>query len=293
MPTLDALSTRAIHAATSVLELLGIRCTGTKVLRNSSNTTILIQPASIVAKVTTTTGQVWAHVKDRLQREIALAIYLKEKGLPVISPANMISPEPHETGGLHMTFWQYVEPENTDRPNPEHLAPHLSDLHIALKSYPQPLPFMSPALTETKMALNYLTRLEVFQAKDLDFINQVWAETETALKKLSDTIQPLHGDAHPGNVIYSKGQFIWTDFEDCCSGLIAWDLACLTQSTQDNIEPILTAYGLPVDATELELCQKARHLQGVAWTACLAHRFPDRRNEALTYFNKWRASINS
>jgi Ser/Thr protein kinase RdoA (MazF antagonist) len=37
--------------------------------------------------------------------------------------------------------------------------------------------------------------------------------------------QPLHGDAHPGNLPASRDGLPWIDFEDVCRGPVEWDLA--------------------------------------------------------------------
>ena len=292
MAELDELGVRAVRAAVSVAESLGLACDETEVLGNSANTLILLQPVSTVARVATTTGQVWDHVRDRLHREVALATYLQKEGLPVVSPVDTIDPGPHEFDGLQMTFWPFVDADSSERPSPEQLAPHLADLHLALQSYSEPLPFMSPALEETRSALDYLGRKGSLSSEDLDLLNRVWAESERSLASLSRLSQPLHGDAHAGNVICRDGQFLWTDFEDCCSGPVAWDLACLTQSTADRIESVVAAYGTPVDIREVNTCVRARRLQGIMWLSCLSCRFPERQAETSEYLERWRDSIS-
>ena len=192
-----------------------------------------------------------------------------------------------------MTFWEYMNHDASSRPSPEQLAPHLAELHIALRSYPGALPFLSPALEETKKALDYLQRSEALQPEDLNLLNRAWTQIEKYLVTLSDATQPLHGDAHPGNIICNDGRFLWTDLEDCCSGPIAWDLACLNQSLLGNYGLVLAAYGLPANESDVDLCSKARRLQGVVWLSCLAHRFPSRHAEASTSFHNWRESLDS
>ena len=215
---LDALGVRAVHAAISVAKSLGVRCTDTEVLSNSANTLVLLKPVSIVARVATTTGLVWVHVEERLQREVALATYLKTQGIPVVPPSDVIDPGPHESDGLQMTFWEFVGEDASARPSPEQLAPYLAKLHTALRSYPGSLPFLSPALDETNEALDYLEQSETLRSEDLDLLKREWIEIEGPLVSLSNTAQPLHGDAHPGNVICNRGRFLWTDLEDCCAG---------------------------------------------------------------------------
>ena len=44
------------------------------------------------------------------------------------------------------------------------------------------------------------------------------------LSELRSPVQPLHGDAHLGNVL---GGPLWNDWEDTCLGPVGWDAACL------------------------------------------------------------------
>ena len=40
-------------------------------------------------------------------------------------------------------------------------------------------------------------------------------------------VQPLHGDAHAGNLIATRDGLLWIDFEDVCRGPVEWDLATM------------------------------------------------------------------
>ena len=59
-------------------------------------------------------------------------------------------------------------------------------------------------------------------------------------------VQPIHGDAHSGNVL-AGGR--WLDFDEACAGPPEWDLACLRHrllvfgELGDEIVAALAAYG--------------------------------------------------
>jgi Ser/Thr protein kinase RdoA (MazF antagonist) len=84
--------------------------------------------------------------------------------------------------------------------------------------------------------------------------------------------QPIHGDASLSNVLYTSGGVIWNDFEDVCSGPIAWDLAGLVDSARARgesdayIDTILNAYSGP-DLHELAVFIDAHRLYGAVWDA--------------------------
>jgi thiamine kinase-like enzyme len=101
--------------------------------------------------------------------------------------------------------------------------------------------------------------------------------------------QPLHGDAHRKNTLKTSKGLIWTDFEDACSGPIAWDLACFIRTSGENPDTALASYGGELEAEQLEPFFAARDLQGAVWGAILSTRFADRRKRAEEWMAVCRA----
>jgi hypothetical protein len=64
------------------------------------------------------------------------------------------------------------------------------------------------------------------------------------------------------------------DFEDTCSGPLAWDLAPATASPRLDGPRVLAAYREPVDAAALAVCQQLRQLYLTVWYALYAERLP-------------------
>src|SRR5262249_33302345 len=91
-------------------------------------------------------------------------------------------------------------------------------------------------------------------------------------------IQPLHGDAHLGNVLSGPGGPLWNDWEDTCLGPVGWDAGCLlvTSGLQDA-RTALAAAGIRLDAAELALWGEARGLQAAVWRALIYREHPERR----------------
>ena len=101
--------------------------------------------------------------------------------------------------------------------------------------------------------------------------------------------QPLHGDAGAGNLMATGRGWVWHDFEDTCSGPVAWDLAASTASQRLDGRRILAAYGEPVDAAKLAVCQQLRRLHLTVWYALYAERLPDLRSRAAQLLALWPA----
>lgn len=287
----DDLQRRAVRAAVEVLDALGVDSTETRVLGNAANTLVLLLPSLVVARVATTTSQVWANAEERLQREISLVTYLREMSVPVVPPSQRLPPGPHCADGLHMTLWEFVDGEAARRPSSVELAPHLARLHAVLRDCPVQLPFVSPAIEDARAAIAYLEHVDGAHLRYTAAMYQEWLELQEALQSTADAIQPLHGDAHPGNVICHGGSVLWIDFEDCCCGPVAWDLACLTQGDSGALEEVLSVYGTNTDMATVELCNRARELQTVVWISCLAVRFPNRQADLLGHLEGWHNAV--
>src|SRR5205807_3205096 len=97
--------------------------------------------------------------------------------------------------------------------------------------------------------------------------------------------QPLHGDAGAGNLMATDAGWVWHDFEDTCTGPVAWDLAASTASPRLDGPRILAAYG-EVPA-QLEVCQQLRKLHLTVWYNLYAERLPDLAPRAAELLALW------
>ena len=104
----------------------------------------------------------------------------------------------------------------------------------------------------------------------------------------STPAQALHGDAGAGNLMATGDGWIWHDFEDTCSGPVAWDLAASTASPRLDGSRILAAYGDPVPA-QLAVCQQLRRLHLTVWYALYSERLPHLRSRAAELLALWPA----
>jgi aminoglycoside phosphotransferase (APT) family kinase protein len=83
----------------------------------------------------------------------------------------------------------------------------------------------------------------------------------------------VHGDSHPGNVLWTADRPLWSDWEDAHLGPLEWDLGCLVAGARlrgDDFgwaEAALGAHGGPYDARLLDACVDARVAQGAAYLA--------------------------
>ena len=141
---------RALEAAVSVVESLGVVVERPVILADSNNTIVWLAPAPIVAKVGT------SHFLDAelesLTRELAVAAHLSQHGAPIVAPPGDLPAGPHRWRGL-LTHWQYVEPIGEVGLEPAETAAVLGAVHDALAAFPGLLPPFDLELADARRLL--------------------------------------------------------------------------------------------------------------------------------------------
>lgn len=264
-----------------------MHCAEPVVLRDGSNVLVHLAPAPVVARVASLTANVRPDIAATMAKDVALAGYLAENGIPVAAPSGELPPGPHRLWGRHVTFWTFVEHEPDHVWRPEQVGPLLAELHAAMRYFPGALPSVPPLDVVT--ALGYLGDDPLLTARDrtglLDAARRIEAMSFTA-----ETV-PLHGDAHPGNLLATPNGPVWTDFEDAWHGPIGWDLACLMGTGRLDGRAAVASYpNLPEDSVLAPMLM-ARRLQTLVWSMVFLRRFPSpqRHADVLARLAEWRA----
>ena len=257
-------------------------------LADDSNVLVHLAPAPVVARVATTTALVRPQPVEWLAREVAVAGHLASRGVPVVAPSEELPPGPHSHDGFDLTFWRYVEQETATPPEMSEVATGLASLHDALRDYPGELPYLEPALAEVVRMLDYAEAHALLSVGELEELRAGHARLAPLLAGATGQPQPLHGDAHVGNVLVTREGALWSDFEDTCRGPVGWDLACLMRGSAIGEETVLRAYGGRPSREELEPFLEARELQGIAWLTITSEHFPERRGWVQERLRAWR-----
>ncbi len=268
-----------LRAAIAVAERFGIRTTDPAVLSDGANLIVHLAQAPIVARVATLTAAVRPRIRQSFTQEIALASYLRDEGVPVVAPASDLPPGPHSESGWTISFWDHVPaPADDAAIDVASFGTMLRDLHEVLRRYAGPVePFGTgaPPLGDIEI---YLRQVETGErpgsAVTADDIALIRADLADLLARPPDPVQPLHGDAHPGNLIAGPKGFVWSDFEESCRGPVAWDLASFARTRRFDPAPALAAYGHIPDLT---VALRLRALHGLIWWAVFAEADPKHR----------------
>jgi Ser/Thr protein kinase RdoA (MazF antagonist) len=278
----------AVRAAVAVAARFGIRSTEPAVLADGANIVVHLRPAPVVAKVAASTPAVRTDNQDWLQRELDVSAFLTAEGAPVVPPSPEMPATTHRDDGQVMSFWRYLPPADPARPlrpDEETIGSMLRDLHAALRRYPRTLKVLAP-----------LQDIPAYLARPQARVNQEGkAALAAAYQRLTAELdlaaaqQVLHGDAGVGNLMATDRGWVWHDFEDTCSGPVAWDLAASTSSQYKDGKRILAAYRDPVDLVQLAVCEQLRRLHLTVWYNLYAERLPELAPRAAELLVGWPA----
>jgi Phosphotransferase enzyme family len=275
-----------VRAAVAAAARLGVPCDEPVVLADGANIVVHLRPSPVVAKVAASTPAVRPDVAAWLRRELDIAIFLWQAGIPVMTPASEVPAIVHHQDGHAMSFWTYIEPSGVGLPDEDTIGSMLRELHAALRAYPGTWPVLTP-LGDIPA---FLARPQAFLSPDdVALLAETYRRLTGELALDPAPCQVLHGDAGVGNLMPADGRWVWHDFEDTCSGPVEWDLAATTASPRLDASRILAAYGVPVDEPRLRTCERLRRLHLTIWYTLYAERLPDCRQRAAELLESWRA----
>lgn len=272
-----------IRAALETAASFGITADRCDILQDGS-TLVLRLTETLVARVVQDSdgprqGTAW------FARENAIAQHLTEHRAPVIPLHPELPPGPHERLGYPMNFWEFVTRIPAE-PAPESIGRTLRQCHEILRTFTGELPALG-IITET---LAILESREVFPAATQRMLHDRLTNSLEALRYLP--AQPLHGDAHMGNLMHTTRGLLWTDWEDAFTGPIEWDIASLVWNAQildedhATVNAILQAYG-PVNKIALRQSLVARAAVITAWYPILYPNPNEDRRTKLTRRIEW------
>jgi len=276
-----------IRAATETAIAHGTTPDRCDILQNSS-TLVLRLTETLVARVVQDTsgprqGTEW------FARENAIARHLTENGAPVIPLHADLPPGPHEHLGYPMNFWQFVTRVAAE-PEPGEIGRTLRQCHDVMSRFVEPLPHLA-IITES---LAILQERELFSKDVHQMLRDHLTRSIEALSKRPQ--QPLHGDAHMGNLMNTTRGLLWTDWEDTFSGPVEWDVASIIWNAQileedhETVKKICDAYreaGGAIDDETLRHCLIARAAVITVWYPILYPNPNEDRLEKLQRRIQW------
>ena len=150
---------------------------------------------------------------------------------------------PYDAGGRTVTLWPWLE-----------LLSHAGDAEQAgraLRACHDALADVDPAGLE----LEPLAMLTEARRLATGALPEIVPAVDRALAALGAAPRRIvHGDSHPGNVLWTADGPLWSDWEDAHLAPLEWDLGCLVAAARVHgndfgwAEAALAAHGGPFDA---------------------------------------------
>lgn len=238
-------TTAAIEASVQLGRRLGLHFEQPELIADGYSVRVRLGP--VLTRVITRGLQLRGDPQPWMQRELAVTRWLSECGAAVIAP--WPDPGPHRVADTFISLWPFVTPVAPETPpTGERFGQALSELHTRLDDCPLPLPLLVGPLTDIQTGLRQSQHRILHRA------------AAALLPRVADwPRRPLHGDAHPGNLMRTMQGWVWIDFEDACLGPPEWDLASMSLD-----ETAVQAYRHPIDDRRLQDCRRLRRLQVLA-----------------------------
>lgn len=263
----------AVDAAVAVAREHGLAVERPRVLSETNNVLIALEPAPVVARVTKKLAPIRPNAGgDHLRREVELASFVHARGGPVVAPSAELPLGPHFRGGHWLSFWERAEGEV--RASVEEAAPLLRELHRLIEDFDSDLRVMSSVLDDVPPLLRAARAGGGIDAEGAALIERRLGALAPTLADPGPglPLRPLHGDPHVGNLLHKDGRPLWNDLEDCCLGPVQWDLVVLLRRVEGEAAAgVLTAYGadIEIDPSSLAAFEEARLIQAAAWLGLL------------------------
>lgn len=268
-----------MDAAVAVAREAGLDVREPRLLRDLTNVLVHLAPEPVVARVPMT----FTRVRGRgwIERELELTEYLAGAGAAVAGPCRSVDPGPHERDGYLVTLWEYVE-HDPERPlDARRAGEALREVHDLLAAAPAHGLEHFAWLDEIETLVGLLG----LSPEERSLFREGLDASRARVEGLDVALQPIHGDAHRGNVLRGPAGPLWSDFENLCLGPRELDLACTeirarSRGREREDDELLAGYG-DFDAELVSLLIPAHALFLAAWTFELAERTPAVRPQAV------------
>ncbi|TDD36007.1 aminoglycoside phosphotransferase family protein [Nonomuraea terrae] len=218
---------RAVVAAMSTASSLGLAADDAIVLHDSNKLTLRLLPCDVLARVAPVAHQV-------AQFEIELAQRLAESGCPVAALEPRVEPRVYERDGFVVTLWTYYEPVTPREVSPADYANALERLHAGMRELDVPVPHFTDRVEQAQHLVASRDHTPALADADRELLGDTLRSLRRAIGERGGAEQLLHGEPHPGNVLTTRNGLLFIDFETCCRGPVAFDLAHAPEEVSEH-----------------------------------------------------------
>ncbi|MGP4056759.1 phosphotransferase [Mycobacterium sp. 4D054] len=294
---------RAVAAAVTAGRNLGLDVRHGAVLHDVFSVVVHLQPEPVVARVPVvlTSSARPEQQSVRQQRELDVAAWLHDQGVPVVPPSPLVPRRPVRRDGFSMTFWELADLAPDHEPYRGAGMSYSAALHAALAGYPGELPFLGPFNDGLPEMLEHLGTVDLLTVAEIDRARDEFADLREMLSDRAAfaaafggiAVQPLQGDAPSHNVIRTTSGIRFSDFEDVTSGPVEWDLALLEADAVAEYDAAARRRGMRTSDPQVRTTMdRARRLQFIGCLT-LIPQLPVLAQGLSEVLAQWRAQVGS
>ncbi|MER5320858.1 aminoglycoside phosphotransferase family protein [Streptosporangium roseum] len=226
---------------------IGLSAEDARLLRLGENAIFQLSAEKVIVRIARS-----AEVLSDATKEVAVAEWLRESGLPASEPAGY--EQPIMVRDRPVTFWRLID-NNGEKASVRDLARILRQLH----HLPVPPGLPLPEFDIFGRVSERIAKTEALSDRDHEFLAARLAELREKYESLRYPLTPcaVHGDAHQQNLIVAlDGTVLLIDFERFAFGPPETDLAVTATErligwhAAEDYESFADAYGFDVMAWE-------------------------------------------
>lgn len=225
---------------------------------------------------------------DQILEEHSFSLALAAEEIPVIAPEQIDNQTLFEHEGFRFALFKRSGgrwPELDIPENLQWIGRFLGRIHqLGCASRFQHRPSINPR-TFGREQVSWLLKSGRLPAHLEQRYEQITNEALTIVEGLFDNIQPfqlrLHGDCHPGNILWTDEGPHFVDMDDCRNGPAVQDLWMLLSGDPDEmrrqLDAVLEGYEMfrYFDQQEASLIEPLRTLRMIHYAAWLTKRWDD------------------
>jgi hypothetical protein len=260
---------RAIAAAIEVAAALGLAVEDAIVLHESNRLAARLLPCDVLARVAE------EHGRPSAEFEVELALRLAQAQAPIGMLEPRVAPRAYGRDGFVVTLWTYYETEPSRAAVPADYARALEQLHSCLRRVDLPVPHFTDRVASAQQLVGSRELTPTLADADRAFLGGALQSLRQSLGARGLAEQRLHGEPHPGNLLWTTDGPRFIDLETCCRGPVEFDLAHAPEA--------VGAHYPRADQQALHECRLLMLAMVAAWRWDRDDRFPNGPQAARDY----------
>lgn len=267
----------AVKAAMASAAALGLRADDDAVvLQNANRLAVRLLPCDALVRVAPAAHRAGAVLEVEVARRLAAT------DAPVAALDPRVEPRVYERDGFVLTFWTHYEPVTVGEDVPAAYADALARLHAGLGTIELPAPHFTDRVAEAQRLVDDPIATPELGEADRELLITTLRMLTRGIVGRGTPEQLLHGEPHPGNVLSTASGLLFIDWETCCRGPAAFDLAHLPEA--------VSAHYPGADQALVRACRVLIAAMVAAWRWDRRDQFPDRRRMGIALLGEVRAA---